>query len=154
MTENRVNWKLADVHHTTMLLPGPYREYLKGMIAFLNGHLLLTKVEAQDPDVLEGFSDKQPRLPFNETELALLLKRSEGDAIHEEIKELKNFVDERKLCQAEAKEAADGGDELMAQYWFARDYAYSYLIRGLYKMIEEEQAGRSLPKGIVKLVDK
>lgn len=148
MQDNRSGWKMADVHHTTMLLPGPYREYLKGMIAVLNGITLLNYVELHDEDVLMQFSDKQPRLPFTEVDIRVEMKHC-SDAMRQDYETLLEKMAERIECQQMAKEAVEQNDELAARYWFARDYAISYLIRGSYKMLQEEKAGRGLPEGLI-----
>ena len=146
MKENRVNWRAADVHHTTMLLPGPWREYLKGLISVLNARVLLTYIEAYDEVVLASFSDKQPRLPFTELDVQIQLQRASTLELKEDLEAIIGYMEKRKEWQAEAKVAAEKNDVTTAQFCFAMDYAMSYLIRGAYKMATEQAAGRGLPK--------
>jgi hypothetical protein len=153
MQENRINWKLADVHHTSLLIPGPYRGYIKGMVTYLNALLLMELVEAHDTVVLESFSDKQPRLPFTEGDLIVMQRRQkEGSRARQLLDRIIEMMADRKLLQHDAKEAIAEGDELQARYFYAKDYATSYLIRGMYWMMEEAEAGRGFPPALVEIM--
>ena len=145
MSENRTNWKIADVHHTTVLLPGPYREYLKGLISTLNGMVLMERVETHDEEVLEAFSDKQPRLPFSEIDVRLAMRNASAEQ-KSEFEDLIELLTLRAELQENAKNAIEENDEQKARYWYAKDYAVSYLIRGMFKMLQEELQGRGIPK--------
>lgn len=146
MAQTREGWKLVDVHHTSMLVPGPYREYLKGLCTVLNALQLLHEVEQHNELVLEAFSDKVPRLPFTATDLLVMARRTSNADDAASIEEMQAQLVERQECQKSAKEAMEEGDEIAARYWFARDYGLAYLLRGAYKVLTEKEAGRGLPE--------
>lgn len=141
----RADWRLAGIRHTTVYLPDELSAWIKGMIDVVNAKALLDAVERHDEDVLAAFGDKQPRLPFDVVDLAKLAAANDSaDPINVETDEISGLLLERAAFQAAASKAAEEGDTIRAQYWFAKDYATAMLARGKYKMLKERVAGRYL----------
>lgn len=136
MRENRSQWAAIGVTSLSVNAPKVYHKYLQAVSTLLTAEYLLAKIEEHDPDTLEAFANRQPRAMVSLENLEALKDVSSKPWISDKIDDLIGLLREKRKANASGKQSAEQGDELQTMYWFAREYALSFYIRGAYDLLQ------------------
>lgn len=141
MSQNRSEWAKIGIYNTSMNIPQKFGDYFKALAIITTAEHLMEQIDAKDEDVLDAFANRQPRVNVSIADLELI-KESVSSELLEDVVDLIRVLRSKKEANASAKQAAAEGDAIRTAYFFAREYAIAYYIRGAFAMLTLKIEGR------------
>ncbi len=141
----RDQWLTVDVQSVTVMAPIRYKDTLQAIALMSSAELLMSKLAAKDPAIMESFAQRRLKFGFRDLDIDLLERKIGDDELLKlDIERMRSLIREQREARMEANIAAEKGLEAATMYWFAREYAIVYYARGAYKLLKQKIAGCDL----------
>lgn len=146
MRSVREQWSTVDVQSVTVMAPIHYKDTLQAIALMSSAELLMSKLAARDPAIMESFAQRRLKFGFRDIDIDLLERQidSSDEVLLADIKRLRDLIREQREARIEANVSAEKGMEAATMYWFAREYAIVYYARGAFKLLKQKIAGCDL----------